>query len=428
MSRPAAPSSRAIEQGAQDWRVLLLVFSVTSLVEGLGVSQIFAFVPSYLSSMGVPESERLSFVGLFGSLMFVVGAPLVPLWGVWADKYSRKAIIVRSSIVEAIVFAAVAASRTPEQLALSMLLVGFQLGNTGVMLAAIRDSAPSRRLGSAVALYGAASPVGFAIGPYLGGLMIDGLGLSISAVFALSAVLSVGTALLVAFGSREVRPEHVPEGQVLTLAFGAVRNVLTDPAVRRIFLIFGVAFLANQMSRPYQPVLVEGLVPADAGRASAIGFVTGTAALVGAFATPFGGVLGDRLGFRRVLVLAMAGGALAQLAAPAAPTVPLLALVVVGIVAANGIVSAMVFAILATDVPAERRSATLNLVYLPLYAAGIVGPALAGGIASVAGPSGPFLAGATVFFAATVVLLIRGATARPEPRRATGTADADERR
>ena len=39
------------------------VFWVTSMVEGLGVSQIFALVPSYLREMGVPEDERLAFVG-----------------------------------------------------------------------------------------------------------------------------------------------------------------------------------------------------------------------------------------------------------------------------------------------------------------------------------------------------------------------------
>ena len=66
------------------------------MVEGLGVSQIFALVPSYLREMGVPQDERLAFIGLFSALIFVVGMPLVPLWGVWADKYSRKAVIVRA--------------------------------------------------------------------------------------------------------------------------------------------------------------------------------------------------------------------------------------------------------------------------------------------------------------------------------------------
>src|SRR5579871_3938975 len=121
----------------QQWWVVLGLFSVTSLIETMGVSQITAFLPLDLQVMGVSAAAIPRFVGLLNALVFVFGLPLVPLWGVLADKYSRKLIITRSAIVEAIVFAAIAASRHPAQLAVSLLLVGFQLGNTGVMLAAI---------------------------------------------------------------------------------------------------------------------------------------------------------------------------------------------------------------------------------------------------------------------------------------------------
>jgi predicted MFS family arabinose efflux permease len=67
----------------------------------------------------------------------------------------------------------------------------------------------------------------------------------------------------------------------------------------------------------------------------------------------------------------------------------------------------MVFSLLATEVPPERRSQTLNLVYLPLYAAGIVGPAFGGTIAGLTGPSGPFWAAAAVFLAGAVVVALR---------------------
>ncbi len=208
LTAPSAPPSRP----AQDWRVLVAVFWVTSMVEGLGVSQIFALLPAYLTEMGVPEDDRLAFVGLFSALIFVVGMPLVPLWGVWADKYSRKAVIVRSALVEAVVFAGVALSQEPWQLALSMLLIGFQLGNTGVMLAGIRDVTPLRRLGVTIALFGSSGPIGFAVGPILAGVLVDGLGWTLAGVFWFSALLSIATALLVGLGSREVRPEVVPTG------------------------------------------------------------------------------------------------------------------------------------------------------------------------------------------------------------------------
>jgi len=392
---PATDARRQDPAPVQDWRVLLAIFCLTSAVEGLGVNQIFAFAPSYLKAMGVAEADRLHFIGIFSALIFVVGAPLVPLWGVWADKYSRKVVIVRSALVEALVFLCVALSREPWQLAGSMLLVGFQLGNTGVMLAAIRDATPRNRLGTSIALFGASGPVGMAIGPVLGGRIVDGLNQPLPVVFLVSAVLSLGTALLVTFGSREVRPSVVPQGRLLTLAFGAIRGVLNDPAIRRIFLIFGVAFLGAQLSRPYVPVLVEA-VNGQVDLASAIGFVAGTAALVGALVSPIGGWLGDRIGFRPVMVGGLLGGGLAVGSLPLLGSVAALAVGVLVFGAAYAVFSAMVFSVLATEVPEERRSATLNLVYLPLYAGGILGPILAAIVVGV-GIWAPFATAAAVY-------------------------------
>jgi len=412
------PDTHSASHGArpaQDWRVLVAVFWITSLVEGLGVSQIFAFLPAYLRDMGVPEGDRLAFVGLFTAMIFVVGAPLVPLWGAWADKYSRKVVIVRSALVEAVVFAGVALSREPWQLALSMLLIGLQLGNTGVMLAGIRDVVPRARLGTTIALFGASGPIGMAAGPVTAGILIDGFGWTLPWVFASSAALSVGTAVLVAFGSREVRPEVVPTGRILSLAFGAVRGVLADPAVRRIFVIFGVSFLATQMSRPYIPVVVELLAGTGPGLASSIGLVAGTAALVGGIMSPLGGVIGDRIGFRPVLVTALAGAGTVLLLMPFAPSVASLALLAVVLGAATSTVSAMVFGLLAVEVPAARRSATLNLVYLPLYAAGIVGPAVGAVVATGGGVPGPFLLGGVVLLLGAVRILA-GRTRTPDGR------------
>jgi MFS family permease len=400
------------DRGRHDWVRIVVVFWLTSMVEGLGVSQVFAFLAPELRVVGVPEADRAPFVGLFSALIFVVGMPLVPLWGVWADLYSRKAVIVRSCLVEALVFACVALSREPWQLALSLLLIGFQLGNTGIMLAAIRDVVPRRRIGTVIAIFGASGPIGFAGGPTLGGLLVDGLGWSLPSMYWVSAGLSVATGALVWFGSTEVRPAVVRTGRVLALAYGALRGVLGDPAIRRIFAIYGVAFLANQMSRPYQALIVEGVVGSGPGLASSIGFVAGTAALAGAVIAPFGGPIGDRIGFRPVLLVSLVVGGVALLAVPLAPAIAPLALAVLLFTAANGLVGAMVFSLLATEVPEDRRSQTLNLVYLPLYAAGILGPLLGGAVSAVVGPTGPFWIGAAVFLvgAAVVALRVRAST------------------
>jgi MFS family permease len=232
--------------------------------------------------------------------------------------------------------------------------------------------------------------------------MISGLKWPVSSVYWLSAALSVGVALLLAFGSTEVRPEVVLKGSVRSLAYGAVRGVLADPAVRRLFLVFGLAFFARQIASPFLPLLVERLVGQGSGLAGAIGLVTGVAALVGGLVSPIAGPLGDRFGFRPVLAVSFAGGALAVCLMPFTPSVGALAVVVVAWSAFVASVSAMVFGLLAVEVSPDRRSATLNLVYLPLYVAGIAGPSIGAALVG---------AGLSAVFVGAAVLLAVGAVA-----------------
>jgi MFS family permease len=402
VTSPAA--ALAAHPTASDWRRIVAAYWVTQLVESMGMSQVFALMPAHLRELGMPEVDRLAFVGLFSSLVFVLGLPLVPLWGVWADKVSRKAVIVRSALVEAVVFALAAAAQVPWQMAIAMLLIGFQLGNTGVMLAGIRDVTPRKRLATVIAIFGAGSPIGFALGPVLAGGLIDGLGWSIAGVYMLSGALSIGTALLVGLGTREVRPEVIPVGPVFTLARKAVSGVLRDRDVRRLFMVYGVVFLANQISRPFTPLLVERVVGSGAGLATSIAIVIGVGSLVGALISPLAGGLGDRFGYRPVLIASLSVGALASLLLPFMPGVAAMAGASVLLGLAVATTSAMVFSMLATEVPPERRSATLNLVYLPLYIAGIIGPAAGSALAAVAGVDGPFLLGSVVFLAGALTI------------------------
>ena len=286
---------------SQDWRTLLGLYWITSFVEGLGVSQIYAFLPNRLTEVGVPSADVGYLVGLLGSLFFLSGLPFIPLWGVWADKYSRKAVIIRSALVEAVVFGDRGGQPGPWQLFVGMLLVGFQLGNSGVMMAAIRDVTPGHRLGLAMGIFAASSPLGFGAGPAIGAFMIDQLHLSSGAVFAFAALLSIGVALMLAIGSGEVRPEVVPTGSTLRLAFGAVRGVMADPTVRWLFVVYGLVFVGRQMSAQYMALLVHDVENTSLDVAGSVGLVLGVATIVGAALSPVGGWIADRLGFRRVL-------------------------------------------------------------------------------------------------------------------------------
>ena len=387
--------------------MLLALFAINSVIEPMGIAQIVALLPLYLAKVGVPASEVPQWVGLFTPLIFLFGLPFIPLWGVWADKYSRKAVIVRSAAVEAIVLAGVAASQAPWQLAASLMLIGLSLGNTGVMLAVLRETVPPARLGTSFAIVGAAGPIGFALGPGLAALLVEGLGRSLSDVFVVSSALMFVVTAMVAIWMPEVRPERVPSAPALRLAYGALRGTLADAPTRALFLLFGVALLAGQMTSTYLPVLVQRIHGGGDGLVGAIGIVGGGAALVGALATPVAGAIGDRIGFRPVLCLGLAGAGVALLTLPGSASVAQLAAATTVYALCIGAARAMILALLAVEVPADRRSATLNLVYLPLYLAGIAGPAL-GAVLVAGGGVGLVYSAAGLILGATGIAVAYG--------------------
>src|SRR3982074_444953 len=184
----AAPASA---RRASGWITLLVLFGIASTVEAFTVSHVFRFMPLYLATVHVPPPEVPAWTGYLNAAFFLFGLPLVPFWGVWSERYGRIPIIARSAFVEMVVFAVLWLAQDRWQAAFGVLLVGFQLGNTGVMLTALRSVPPARRVGLAISLYGVTPSLGFALGPATGGWLVDHSILNLHTLFAVDAAMSL---------------------------------------------------------------------------------------------------------------------------------------------------------------------------------------------------------------------------------------------
>ena len=389
---------------AQGWPLVLALFVATTAVEAFGFGQIYRFLPLYLHELGTPNALVPRWTGLLTASTFLLGLPLVPFWGVWADKYSRKLVIIRSAYVEALVFTTVGLSQNRYQLAGALLLIGFQLGNSGVMLSALRAATPVDRVGFATGILGAAPALGFALGPVFGGVLVDQLGWDLRYLFFLDGALSVATALMLTLGYREVRPANPPTASVWRLAGRALRLVFTTRVTVGLLSVFLLVMLAQQIALPFFPLVVRRLHPDPVGLASTIGIVLGVATLAGTLLSPIAGLLGDRFGLRRALLASVLLASISLVLVQRASALPLLALAALLFSASATAAASVIFALLAIRVPEDRRSTTLNLVYLPLYLAGIVGGSL-GSILVQAGLDRPLLAGALLMLGAVVLAL-----------------------
>ena len=411
--------SRARE-GHPAWRRIVAVYIAVQFAEIFGVSMIYSYLPLALEGTGVPIGDIASLTGIAIAGLFVIGAPQVPIWLAIAELRSRRLVIVRSGLIALAALIAFAVADQAWQLVAATVALGFWLGNTGVMLATIREVAPASERARVISLFSAAAPMGFAAGPLLAAWLIGGLGLTLAAPIAVAALLNGVLILANVVVIPDVRPTVQQRGSVLQVAKRGIVEVLTDPIARAGYLVLMLAIAGERMLRPALPLRiaevsigpdVAGLAEplATPGVAGSVGLLIGLTALAGAVAAPAIAFYAfRRIGIARSAGAAFAVGAVAAVALAVAPTLPLLAAAVTVIAAVSALLQAAVFTWLAERVAPARRSAALSLSLFPLYAGNVAGLAAASIAARTGSPREGDLLALTPIFAASALVLAAG--------------------
>ncbi len=401
---------------ANDWRVLLAVFTIAGVVEAQAFGHLSAFRPLYLQQLGVPPGQIPFWTGLLASLGFVIGLPLLPFWGAWADRFSRKLIIVRSAYVEGALFALAAFSPNVWFLAAAQVLVGFVYGDTGVMLAMLADTTPRKRLGLAVGLVSASFPIGASVGPLIGGYVAQAWG--IRPLLFGDAMVSVLAGLALTLIVREERRAGAGQTRVGALLRRALDDILSSRVVVSLFALYFLSMVSLSLFQQFLPILLQRLyLGPTAQLPSMIGATLTAAGVAMAITTPLWGRLGDVIGRWPVLPIIAAALTLGIVAEGLAPRLLPLQVAMVWIGLFQGGMGATVVALLALRAPEERRASILNFSLLPSQFSWFVGPLVGGALASVALRL-PFFVGAgiqAVALALALALALRVGRATPAP-------------
>ncbi|MBF6591345.1 MAG: MFS transporter [Ktedonobacterales bacterium] len=393
-----------------DWRVLLAIFLLAGVVESQAFGHLNAFTPLFLQQLRVPSEQVPVWTGILSSLSFVIGLPLLPFWGIWADRYSRKFIIVRSAYVEGVLFTLAAFSPNVWVLAVARLLAGFVFGNTGVMLAMLADTAPRKRLGLAVGIASASFPIGASIGPYIGGLIAQGPG--IRSLLALDALLSATMGLVLTLVVRE-QPRRVAVTEtVRRLLRIAVRDVMASPVVLRLFALYFCAMFGISLTSPFIPNLVQRLYSGPSRLLpGVIGGTLTAAGIAMALTTPLWGRAGDAIGRWRVLPVCLGAMTVGIAVEGLASSLLQLQAGIVWNGLFQGAISTTIIGLLALLTPPERRATILTFSLLPSQLSWFVGPLTGAGLAAITLRL-PFLVGTVALAGACVLAVVVGLSAR----------------
>lgn len=401
MMQSAPHPSDTKDSQTQSWAWLVFLFALASFLEVAVVAHFILFTPNFFATIGFSDADIKVWTGPTASLGFLLGIWFVPFWGVLADRYGRKPLILRTYYIEAFAMVLAALSHDFWLYLLARSLTGFALGNTGLMYAALTEIVPKNRVAFAIGIVNGSAPLGALVGAKAGGMIVGAFG--IHELFWLDAVVAGIIALLLTLFYRDVfTPQPTPH--IAAMLRESIRAVTTSPVALTIFLVSFISNTAFFFSYTYLPVRITELV-GDAAAPNAIGdtqAVAGTTTLIGSAII---GALADRAGHRRLAVVAMLLTAILWLPIFWAGGLGALTIGWAALSLVNPSITSLLITIVSMNIPSDKRGAVLSMIYLPLNVAFIVGPLLAAFVATGPGVPYVFLGSAVLSLLALIIFL-----------------------
>jgi DHA1 family multidrug resistance protein-like MFS transporter len=280
------------------WRRNLYILFVVQLLSTAGFSLVFPFLPLYVKEIGVSTGGSIEFwAGLVFSSQALTMMLSAPIWGVVADRYGRKPMIVRASLGGALTIAAMGFVQNAEQLVILRVIQGLVTGTIAASNALVAASTPKERSGESLGLLQMGTWVGIAIGPVLGGIIGDHIGFRES--FWITAVLLGLAAAGVIFGvHEEFEPQPRAQRRSMMASYGAL---LHAPDMASLYSASFLHSLGRSVIFPVAALFMIELMHADGPVATMTGVMLGVYAFIGSASAPWMGRLGDRIGHSKVL-------------------------------------------------------------------------------------------------------------------------------
>lgn len=294
------------------WRRTLYIIFIAQLVTAIGFSSIFPFLPLYVESLGTVTDLSVELLaGLVYSAQAFTMMIASPIWGALADRYGRKLMVERAMFGGAIILLLMAFVQTAEQLVLLRAIQGLVTGTIAAASALVAAAVPRERLGYSMGLLQVSLGAGVALGPLIGGSIADIYGYHYA--FYVTSALLISAGLMVMFGVDE---RFVPNNELTSGWQSFVtewRQILSVPGIMTTYSMRFITQLGRMMIVPIAPLFIQTLLIDSSRLNTFTGLVVGAASASATISAVYLGRLGDRMGYRRILILSALAAALLYL-------------------------------------------------------------------------------------------------------------------
>ena len=277
------------------WVVTLTILVASAFLMDMSFTMITPFLPVYLSSeLGAKASEVDMWSGAVFAVTFFVSGLLGPVWGVLADRKSRKLMALRASIGLTISYALCGIVQTPMQLFAARFFQGLCAGLYPALLALLAASIPARKTGLSMGLMQGGMTVGAVVGPFVGGVLADYFGMRES-FFVASVALGL-ISLLIGFCIKE-KPRTIK----VTSRNWFDWSVIRQPAIFKMLMTCAVIHASLFSAQPILPLYIAQLQGSMDNIMMLSGTIFSVCAISIMIASPILGAAGQKFGFLKVL-------------------------------------------------------------------------------------------------------------------------------
>jgi DHA1 family multidrug resistance protein-like MFS transporter len=275
-----------------------------------GMTMIIPFLPLYIQELGVTDEKQVAlWAGIIFAGNFVTAFLFQPFWGRLADKYGRKMMIIRSGVGMAVVMILMGFSTSVWHLLLLRLLNGTISGYMPAAAALVSANTPRERIGFAMGTLQSGAVAGTIFGPVIGGLMVKWVGFA-PIFFITGSIFFVGT-LLALFMVRESFDRKQAASKPQLSIFRGLQELRRTRELPSLYAVTFMIQFAILSSMPLIPLFVQDMHGQITLLAFYAGLVSSSMGFSNMIASPLIGRLGDRIGFERILSVALVGAALA---------------------------------------------------------------------------------------------------------------------
>jgi MFS transporter, DHA1 family, multidrug resistance protein len=406
-----------------NWKTNLVAALIAQFLCIVGFTAAYSYIPFYIRDLGVTDVNQVTF---FAGLQLTAGGAMAavasPLWGMLADRYGRRAMVQRAAFGGAVVVTAMAFVSSAPQLVVLRGMEGALTGTVPAFVALVASFAPQAEIGFALGLMQMAVYLGYTVGPLIGGLIADRLGYRWT--FGATGLLLLGGGLLVHFVIRETfKPGAIGRSEQTGLrdAFRAMTHSL--PMIGAAVALGGI-YMGTATPQPITALFVESLQKSEAMLNTNTGLVFGVNAVASSIAAVFIGRMSDRIGYRRVLLIASVGTALSYVGQAISPSVGFLIAASFATGLCTGGLLPVANAILARNAPPSEQGAIYGISNSLTAAGRAAGPMLGAACAASWGLRASFGAAAVLYVLVSiwVAFMIGPKAASWAPRHVKATA------